>query len=142
MSVSEMLCWLCGEAAALCPHCRLVASCDVHLSLHHQDTCRPFTLQHSPALGRHLVACRTIEPLETVLTEAAWCLGPCRDTTHLVCVECLAVLDILRHQCPLCLLPLCEDQPCSSYECQLTYGSVLGCFMRIFITIWSKWSEF
>ena len=33
-------------------------------------------------------------------------------------------------------------QPCSSYECQLTYGSVLGCFMRIFITIWSKWSEF
>ena len=109
MSVSEMPCWLCGEAGDLCPHCRLVASCDVHLSLHHQDTCRPFTLQHSPALGRHLVACRTIEPLETVLTEAAWCLGPCRDTTHLVCVECLAVLDILHHQCPLCLLPLCED---------------------------------
>ena len=116
----DMSCWLCGEAADLCPHCGLVSSCAPHLPLHrHNNTCRPFTVRRTEALGRHLVAARTILPLETILVEEAWCVGPCRDTHHLVCVECLTLLHQVDLQCPLCLLPVCSVQCLSGPHHQL-----------------------
>ena len=55
------------------------------------------------------MATRDIQPLETVLQEEAFCVGPCRDR-QLVCVECLTELfPPLHHQCPHCLLPLCSQ---------------------------------
>ena len=33
------------------------------------------------------------------------------------------------------------DQPCSSYECHLTYGAVFGLSNRNFLTIWLEWSK-
>ena len=33
------------------------------------------------------------------------------------------------------------SQPCSSYECHLTYGAVFGLSNRNFLTIWLEWSK-
>ena len=33
------------------------------------------------------------------------------------------------------------NQPCSSYECHLTYGAVFGLSNRNFLTIWLEWSK-
>ena len=107
-------CWLCSaESKMRCEDCGLVSSCSSdHLSLHrHNQTCRPFTVKRNQSVGRYLVATRRIEPLETILTEPALCVGPCRDG-QLVCVECLNTLDQVTSTCPACQLPLCGSVSC------------------------------
>ena len=107
-------CWLCGAGSnVLCQDCGLVSSCDEsHMSLHRsENSCRPFIVKRNNSVGRYMVATRDIHPLETILVESPFCVGPCRDG-QLVCVECLCIIDEVRATCHTCRLPVCGDTSC------------------------------
>jgi len=110
----------------VCPHCSLVSSCSSdHLLVHRPNqACRPFIVKRNPVVGRYLVASRNIHPLETILCEAPFCVGPSRERVP-VCVECLQVVVEVEEsgRCSGCNLPLCS-QHCAAagkdhcLECQ------------------------
>merc|ERR1711892_827721 len=113
MGTRPSACFLCGSPSSIvCPACSLVTACSSsHLSVHRPNlTCRPFLVKRNPVVGRHIVAARDIQPLETVLCEAPFCVGPSRERLP-VCVECLkGVQDVEGStRCTGCSLPLCRE---------------------------------
>ncbi|KAK7870908.1 hypothetical protein R5R35_005496 [Gryllus longicercus] len=106
-------CEVCGTLAARrCASCRLVAYCGrQHQKEHwpaHKELCRPFQVQESASLGRHLVATRRLEAGALLLAEAPLVTGPRLREPAALCPGCLRAPDPSGlARCPRCLLALC-----------------------------------
>ncbi|XP_052128934.1 SET domain-containing protein SmydA-8-like [Frankliniella occidentalis] len=117
--MSSALCVICGAPAPLkCSACKSVAYCaKEHQKQHwktHKTACRPFEVDTSPELGRHLVATRDVAADAVLLTEAPLVAGPRHhDNPRGPCLGCLQPLpaDVAadaQAMCPGCLWPACS----------------------------------
>ena len=111
MSSAACLCFLCSSPScpsSSCPSCSTPACSSYCLSKHsYQGSCLPFRVEHSPNVGRFLVASRDIEPLELVIAEQPAAAGPSQLTTP----RCLGCLKAVTGEvsCPSCNFPMCDD---------------------------------
>ena len=75
--------------------------------------CLPYKIMFTKEKGRVVVATRDIKPLELIMSDEPFIIGPSRQQ-QLVCVECLLPVDG-KVRCPDCNFPLCKlDCPVKS----------------------------
>lgn len=108
VSSGGTVCAQCQQPAELkCSGCKLVTYCSKeHQKQHwktHKTLCRPFEVQTSPELGRHLIATRDLAAGDLILCENPLVYGP---RPHIVeegpvpCIGCFRL--IMAEQSPRC----------------------------------------
>ena len=68
--------------------------------------CLPYKILHTKEKGRVVVATRDIKPLELIMSDDPFIIGPSRQQ-QIVCIECLAPVDG-KVRCIDCNFPLCR----------------------------------
>eukprot|EP00092_Neocalanus_flemingeri_P000627 GFUD01000669.1.p1 GENE.GFUD01000669.1~~GFUD01000669.1.p1 ORF type:complete len:821 (+),score=251.36 GFUD01000669.1:11-2473(+) len=133
MASAVSQCFLCSSPSSQlcsCSSCSTPACSSYCLSKHsYQGSCLPFRVEHSPSLGRYLVATRDIEPLELVISEQPAAAGPSQFTTPR-CLGCLKAVTGV-YSCPSCNFPLCDDKCVQAYVHEESECSVFPKFPTI-----------
>lgn len=122
-------CKICSkETKSKCSNCNQVFYCSPEHQKSdwkiHKQLCRPFKIEHSEKLGRHLVTTRKIKAHEILLKESPLTRGPSQ-VTGPVCLGCLEAIDEKDYvPCSQCGWPLCSKECENSLEhreeCKLT----------------------
>ncbi|KAK4873758.1 hypothetical protein RN001_013118 [Aquatica leii] len=123
-------CAECQQPAELkCSGCKLIAyCCKEHQKKHwktHKSECRPFEIQTSPDLGRHLVATRDLNAGDMILCENPLVYGP---RPHIVeegpvpCIGCFRLIIAEQSpRCDGCGWPVCHTS-CPGLKDPLNHG--------------------
>ena len=75
-----------------------------------QETDCPFRVEDSPEAGRYLVATRTINKGEVVLSDYPAVCGPIYTRSKPTCLNCLKVATPDSYRCRKCGFPVCDEE--------------------------------
>ena len=75
---------------------------------HNKKLCLPYKICSTKEKGRVVVATREIQPLELIMADTPFIIGPSRQQ-QIVCVECLTPVDG-RIRCKDCNYPICRPE--------------------------------
>lgn len=142
-------CEVCQQPAnQTCGGCKLVYYCSKAHQKHawkegHKFQCRPYKIEHSDKIGRHMVATRDIKQGEAILKEKPAASGP-RISCQPHCLSCNKKLAPIQiddrldfYKCTKCNWPMCDldcenaephREECrlmteSNYKCDIKYES-------------------
>ncbi|XP_016988357.2 SET domain-containing protein SmydA-8 [Drosophila rhopaloa] len=119
--VSSTDCPVCGVAASqACTRCKMVRYCDrEHQKQHwpqHKRSCRPFSEEQDPQLGRYLMVTQDIAAGQIVFIEEPLVVGPKwylsdadKEASIVPCVGCATPCRLGKHQCRRCRWPVCSS---------------------------------
>ncbi|XP_057320206.1 SET domain-containing protein SmydA-8-like [Microplitis mediator] len=131
METESGICEVCkSEAKHRCTGCKIKFYCG---AAHQRDdwpqhklTCRPWEINESPELGKHLIATRDLNPGDLVIAETPLVWGPARHIER-VCVGCGD--PNVRVRCPGCSWYACKvscdglvDDNRHAVECKVLEG--------------------
>ncbi|XP_015114975.1 SET domain-containing protein SmydA-8 [Diachasma alloeum] len=93
MGGEEGICEVCASPANLrCTGCKTSFYCTPEHQKrdwsHHKSSCRSWSIQDSPTLGRHLVSTRDLDKDDVIISEAPIAFGPGLHSDQRVCVGC------------------------------------------------------
>ncbi|XP_071438731.1 uncharacterized protein [Hetaerina americana] len=120
-------CATCGaESTFRCSGCRILHYCSKeHQKLDwkagHRANCKPFLIQTSEVLGRHLVSTRDLNPGSLIIAEEPLVVAP-KQWTPPVCLGCFAPVGPGSPTCHKCGWPMC----CA--ECSSSPGHEAECY--------------